>query len=163
MLYQHILEKRRAAMCPRYAHGRRVQTGCSASHCSGSVNSKFDSLGGKETSQGITKTKTLALSNNRFNFTCKKSFLNPNPPVTSCTLTIRAGDNTGDLNTFISKSADRKVAILDMSQTFAMELDKVFPGDSSGMVNFFLKTDNEAGLEVKGASWGNMTIGFSSN
>jgi hypothetical protein len=77
-------------------------------------------------------------------------------------LVIRSGENTSDVNTFIKKSSDRNVAVLGLSQEFVKELDKVFPGDSSGMVNFFIKTDNQAGLEVKGASLGNMVIGFSS-
>jgi hypothetical protein len=129
----------------------------------GDLSRLFDKMGGTETSQGQTKSKTFALSNNRFSFTCKKSFLNPNPPATSCTMTILAGENSGDINTFISKSADRNVAVLGMNPTFGKELQRVFPEDSSGMVDFFIKTDNGVGLEVKGASWGNMTIGFSSN
>jgi len=129
----------------------------------GTLSQLFDGLGVPATvsRDGVVKAKNFSMSNRRFTFACKRASIEVGAPVTACTWIIRAGDNTGDMNTFIMSAGDQKVATLGMTSAFAKELTNVFPSDSSGNVSVLVTTDNHAFLEIKGASWGNMTVGFS--
>ncbi len=127
----------------------------------GDLSKLFDQMKIEATGTETKKTKSFQLSNGRFSFVCNKGFFTSSPPSTSCTFKIKAGSNTGDINTFISKTGGQKVATVGMTQVFSKELDGIFPADSSGLTDYLFKTENGVSLEAKGASWGNFTIGFS--
>ena len=127
----------------------------------GELSKLFDQMKIDETRTETKKIKTFQMSNGRFSLICNKGFFISSPPSTSCTFTIKSGENTSDINTFISKTSGQKVATVRMTQVFSKELDSIFPADSSGLTNYLFKTENGVSLEANGATWGNFTIEFS--
>jgi hypothetical protein len=79
------------------------------------------------------------------------------PPSTSCTFVIKSGSNTNDINTFILKAGNEKVATLGVTSTFSSELERVF-----GNLDYSFKVPGGVISEFKIVGWGNSIIGFSS-
>lgn len=127
----------------------------------GNLSKLFDQMKIVVTGTEVKKTKFFQMSNDRFSFVCNKSFFTNSLPSTSCTFKIKAGSNTGGINTFISQNGVQKVANIGMSQVFSKELNGVFPADPSGLTGYLLKIENSVTLEADGASWGNFMIRFS--
>lgn len=127
----------------------------------GDLSKLFDQMKVAETGSATKKTKTFALKNGRFGFICNKGLFTSTPPSTSCTFFIKHGENTSDINTFISTLGDQKVAILGISQIISRELNGIFPTDTNNSFSYILSLANKVGFEVQGSTLGTMTIGFS--
>ncbi len=127
----------------------------------GNLSQLFDQMKIEASGTETKRTKSFQMSNGRFSFVCNKGVVISSPPTTSCTFVIKAGENTGDISTSIARTNGQKVATVGMTQTFAQELDGIFPADSNGITGYFLETTNGLSLEARGTSGGNFTIGFS--
>lgn len=133
----------------------------SESMVDGDLSKLFDQMKIEAVGTEARKTKTFQISNGRFSFICNKGFFISSPPSTSCTFKIKAGNNTNDITTLISKTSGQKVATISMNELFAKDLDGIFPVDSNGLTDYFLKTENGFVLEANGVISGNFNIGFS--
>lgn len=127
----------------------------------GELSKLFDQMKVTERGTPTRKTKEFALKNGRFGFSCNKGLSGSNPPSTVCTFFIKQGENSSDINTFISKIGNEQVASLGVSPVISSELNGIFPADSANSVSYVLSYPNKVVFEVKGSTFGNLTIGFS--
>jgi hypothetical protein len=124
----------------------------------GDLSKFFEQIKLPSSGSGRRQTKAFAMKNGLFGFKC-----NQGDGAASCTFFIKKGQNTSDLNTFVSKVGNEKVAAISMTKNHSEELGGLFPENSNRSISFVLNPKENVHLNVDGAIGGLLSIGFSEN